>query len=48
METIVQKKNAAQIIKKIQDHSNDPFVKKKSTAAKKTISKYGLPKNLKT
>lgn len=47
METIVRKKNPTQIIKKIQDHSNDPFVKKKSAAAKKTIGKYGLPKNLK-
>jgi hypothetical protein len=49
METIAIKKtsNYISVDKKIKDHSNDPFVQKKVRAAKKLISKYGLPKKLK-
>jgi hypothetical protein len=30
----------------LKDYSNDPFVVKKLEAAKKTLEKYGLPKEL--
>lgn len=32
--------------KGIKDHSNNPFFVKKAEASKKTIEKYGLPKQL--
>jgi hypothetical protein len=32
----------------MKDHSNDPFFAKKAEASKKTIEKYGLPKQLLT
>lgn len=34
--------------KNMKDHSNDPFFAKKAAASKKTIEKYGLPKQLLT
>lgn len=34
--------------KNMKDHSNDPFFVKKAEASKKTIEKYGLPKQLLT
>ena len=34
--------------KNMKDYSNDPFFAKKAEASKKTIEKYGLPKQLLT
>jgi len=34
--------------KNMKDHSDDPFFAKKAEASKKTIEKYGLPKQLLT
>lgn len=34
--------------KNMKDHSNDPFFVQKVEASKKTIEKYGLPKQLLT
>ena len=34
------------IVSNMKDYSKDPFVVKKVEAAKKTIEKYGLPKEL--
>ena len=34
--------------KNMKDHSNDPFFAKKAEASKKTVEKYGLPKQLLT
>jgi hypothetical protein len=33
---------------KVKDYGNDPFVLQKAETARKTIEKYGLPKQLQT
>ena len=44
------KSNRPQIVvnKSMMDHSSDPFFAKKVEVSKKTVEKYGLPKQLNT